>query len=380
MATAVPIIERRPQPAHDRIERAWQTVRTVSRGYGYNGDEGKLETVFRTLTQSWNAFSPSAPLPWSGLGADASGCDVSMVLGGSERELRVTVEAQGCPASPWSYWDAARKLSEALEVNYGADLTLLRRIEDLFGPFAPEAAGVLWHGAVFRKDRAPWFKIYLHLMSAGRPRTRDFTQSILRRLGLSDVWPDVLARLNVDDELLFLSFDLVPSEDARIKLYIRHANQTPAGLAQACSAGGVHHDREIESFVRILLGEAGRSIHRGALTSLHLKRGQKVPVRAATHVRLYPNCALSDAVLFERMRQAIKHVGIAPEQYEAVISAMAGDDLDRQQGIHGWASLQWAEQDPVVTIYLSPRLHFARYGPIGLDPSQMWPSPLVDVC
>ena len=84
----------------------------------------------------------------------------------------MTVEAQGHPPSPRAYWDAAMRLSEVLETRYGADLSRLRALADIFRPLDPNAAGVLWHGAVFQDGKAPWFKVYLHLMALGRQNAR----------------------------------------------------------------------------------------------------------------------------------------------------------------------------------------------------------------
>jgi hypothetical protein len=356
-----------------RVELASGALRTIARAYGYDGDEQQLMAVFRVLTESW-ADNPLSPPPWSGVGADASPCDVSMVFGGLRREIRVTVEAQGDPPSPRSYWNAAMRLSETLEARYGADLSRLRLMQDVFLPLAPDAAGVLYHGAVFQKDKAPWFKVYLHLMCLGRAAARKTTYAALRRLGLADVWPDVESRLQPGDELLFLSFDLVAARESRVKLYIRHGEATPTSLGRACHVPDADHTGDVRQFVGELLG-GERNIDRGALTSFHLKQGCDTPIHATTHMRLYPHCARADADLFARLKRVLRHFDIPTESYEAVIAAAASRPLAQEEAIHGWASIQWAGQNPVVTVYLSPRLHFDQYGPISLDPEHMWPSP-----
>lgn len=375
MASAPPVFEPQVALRKGRVEAASGTLRRIAKAYRYDGDEQELMAVFHTLTESWADVPPLSPPPWSGLGADASGCDVSLVLGGSRREIRVTAEAQAHPASPQSYWNAAMRLSETLQARYGADLSLLRAVEDIFRPLAPDAAGVLWHGAVVQKDRAPWFKVYLHLMSLGRPAARETTQAALRKLGLSAVWPDIASRLRPGDELLFLSFDLVAAAESRVKLYVRHGEVTPAGLGRACQVPDADHAEDVRQFVSELLG-GERSIRRGALTSFHLKQGRDAPVHAATHIRLYPHCARADADLFVRLQRVLRRFDIAPDSYEAVIVALVSGPLDREEGFHGWASIQWVGRRPTVTVYLSPRLHFDCYGPIGLDPERMWPSPV----
>lgn len=376
MPSATPVFELQAAFRKSRVEAATDTLRTIAGAYGFDGDEEQLITVFHTLTESWVDAPASSSPPWSGLGADASGCDVSIVLGGRHPEIRVTVEAQGYPASPQSYWNAGMRLCESLEASYGADLTLLRAVRDVFGPFAPDAAGVLWHGAVFRKDEAPWFKVYLHLMSLSRPAARETTFAALRRLGLADVWPDITSRLQADDELLFLSFDLLAAKESRVKLYVRHGKATPESLGRACRVSDADHASDVCQFVGELLGGGDCTIRRGALTSFHLTQGRHTPVRAATHIRLYPHCARADVKLFARLQRVLRRLDIESESYEAVIAALASDSLDRKEGIHGWASIQWAGGCPNVTVYLSPRLHFDRYGPIGLDPERMWPSPV----
>jgi DMATS type aromatic prenyltransferase len=368
------MLESQPAFSKSRVELASGALRTMARAYGYDGSEQELISVFRTLTESWTD-QPLSPLPWSGVGVDASPCDVSLVFGSARHEIRVTVEAQGDPPSPRSYWNAAMRLSETLEARYGADLSRLRAVQDLFLPLAPDAAGVLYHGAVFQKDKAPWFKVYLHLMCLGRAAARETAYAALRRLGLADVWPGVESRLQPGDELLFLGFDLVAARTSRVKLYIRHDEGSPASLGRACQLPGADHAGDVRHFVGELLG-SDRSINRGALTSFHLEQGRDTPIHAATHIRLYPHCARTDADLFARLERVLRHFEIAPESYQAVIAAVASRPLDQEEAIHGWASIQWAGRNPVLTVYLSPRLHFDQYGPISLDPERMWPSPV----
>jgi len=359
-----------------RFEAAARTLRAVARASGLDRvEEERAVTVFRTLVDSWADAPLSAPPPWSGLGADASGCDMSLVLDGARKEVRVTVEAQGHPPSPRAYWDAAMRLSEVLEARYGADLSRLRALADIFQAPDPDAVGVLWHGAVFRDGKAPWFKVYFHLMALGRQNARATAYAALERLGLEGSWDAVESRLHGTDELLFLSFDLVPADIGRVKLYIRHADVTPATLALAAQTPGSDNSGGVRAFVEVLAGSDNPVIHRGALTSLQLKRGSKMPVHASTHIRLYPHCASSDAVLFARIQRALHRLEVPAGPYEKAVTALATRGLE-EEGIHGWASVQWTQQRPSVTVYLSPRLYFPQYGPIALDPVRMWPSPV----
>jgi len=360
-----------------RFEAAARTLRAVARASGLDRvEEERAVTVFRSLADSWADTPLSAPPPWSGLGADASGCDMSLVLDGARKEVRVTVEAQAHPPSPGAYWDAAMRLSEALEARYGADLSRLRALADVFRPLDPNAAGVLWHGAVFQEGKSPWFKVYFHLMALGRQTARATACAALERLGLKECWDAVESRLHGTDELLFLSFDLVSADVGRVKVYIRHAEATAAMLACAAQVPGSDNSADIRAFVEEVAGSANPVICRGALTSLQLRRGSKVPVHAATHVRLYPHCALSDAVLTARLQRVLQRLGIPAAPYEKAIAAL-GAGGHEEEGMHGWASVQWAQQRPSVTVYLSPRLYFAQHGPIALDPVRMWPSPVV---
>jgi hypothetical protein len=358
-----------------RFDAASRALRAVARASGLDGiEEERAVSVFRTLADSWADTPLSAPPSWSGLGADASGCDMSLVLDGARKEVRVTVEAQGHPPSPRAYWDAAMRLSEVLEARYGADLSRLRALADVFRPLDPNAAGVLWHGAVFQDGRAPWFKVYLHLMALGRQNARGTAWAALERLGLEGSWDAVESRLHGTDELLFLSFDLVSADIGRVKIYIRHAEATSATLARAAQVPGSDNSAEVRAFVEQLTGSDNPVIRRGALTSLQLGRGSKVPVHASTHVRLYPHCASSDAVLTARLQHALQRLGIPAAPYEKAVAALAAGGLE--EGLHGWASVQWTQQRPSVTVYLSPRLYFPQYGPIALDPARMWPSPV----
>lgn len=360
--------------APTRFEAACLPLRALAGSLDFPADEtDAMVACLRVLAASWADAPLADPPPWSGLGADASGCDYSLVLDGERREIRVTVEAQGAPPSPRSYLAAALALSETLETRYGADLSRLRAVLPVLADLDPQAAGVLWHGAVFRAGRAPWFKVYLHLMAAGRRQARATARAALDRLGLYACWEGIAARLGPDDDLLFLGFDLLPGDAARVKLYLRHAEADAAQLAQhaadPCCREGVR------AFVETLAGP-GRAVRRGALSALHLTPGSTAPARVTTHLRLFPHCATSDAVLRDRLRAALRRLGLPTGPYDAALRALAGDDLADEEGLHGWASLQWAGGRPAVTVYLSPRLYLARFGPVALAPEQMWPSPV----
>ena len=359
-----------------RFEPASRALRALARASGFDaGEEEQAVAVLRTLAGSWADMPLSSPPRWSGLGADASGCDVSLVVDGRRREVRVTVEAQDDPPSPSTYWNAALRLSRRLATQYGADLSRLDAIEDIFAPLDPNAAGVLWHGAVFQKGKPPWFKVYVHLMALGRNAARRTARAALERLRLDACWPFVESRLGVDDELLFLSFDLVPENDARVKLYVRHAEATATTLDGAARLPGASRPANVRDFVDDLAGVPDKIIRHGALTALQLRRGDDVPIHASTHVRLYPHCATSDAVMSTRLRIGLQRLGLPSTSYEAAIGALTSDVRDAA-AIHGWASIQWVRQRPSVTVYFSPRLNFERYGPIALDPVRLWPSPV----
>lgn len=370
-----------PEPsavgAGTRFEAAARTLSAVATASGFDpGETGGIVASLRMLAESWADLPLDAPPSWSGLGADASGCDVSLVLDGRRTEIRVTVEAQALPASPASYLASALRLSERLEAVHDADLSRLRAVEDLFRDLDPQAPGVLWHGAVFSRGRAPWFKVYLHLMARGRAKAGATAHAALERLGMGACWADLAARLRPGDELLFLGFDLLPAGEARVKLYIRHAETDAEALDLAARVLAPEGAGTIRDFVGTLTGGEG-VIRRGALTALHLVEGRDKPVRLTTHLRLYPHCATSDAVLFARLRQALRRLGIPSAPYEAAVAALAGHDLAEETGLHGWASLQWTDGRPSVTVYLSPRLYFPHYGPIALDPERLWPSPVL---
>ncbi|ACA14682.1 conserved hypothetical protein [Methylobacterium sp. 4-46] len=358
--------------AATRFEAAARTLRAVAAAAGFP-PAAREEAVAcaRLLAASWADEPLAAPPPWSGLGADASGFDASLVLDGTRREVRVTVEAQGRPATPARYLAAARALSEHLAERHGADLSRLASLLPLFARPDPRAAGVLWHGAVLAPGRAPWFKVYLHLMAPGRARARATAEAALDRLGLAPAWPGLAARLAPEDEPLFLSLDLVPGPEARVKLYVRHGWAGPETLAAP-------HDPafsgEVLAFVRGLAGDG--PIRRGALTAFHLRPGRAEPSHVTTHLRLYPHCARSDAVLAARLTRALDRLGLPAAPYRAALAALAPGGLDGEEGLHGWASLQRHGARPAVSVYVSPRLYLARFGPVALDPERLWPSPV----
>ena len=361
--------------ARTRFDAAHQFTHALAATCDLGVDPAVVDETIECLSASWADVELIESPRWSGLGSDCSGFDASLVLG-DYPELRITAEAQAEPPTPLSYWQAAVGLSRELESRFGADLCQYREIENLFYPTNPNAPGVLWHGARFRRGDRPKFKVYFHFSAVGKENALRTAEATFRQLGLGSAFPVVLSTKHERDELLFLSIDLLPRREARIKIYIRHTNITPSELDRIAEISPKHQQNVVRLFAETLVG-GRRPIRRGALTCLSFGTVTDEPT-VVTHIRLYPHCGERDSVIACRLAKALREMNISPLLYQAALRALAKTDLEQEVGIHSWASLKHVNGRALVSVYFSPRMYLARCGPISLNPARMWPTAVLE--
>ncbi|HET9955219.1 MAG TPA: tryptophan dimethylallyltransferase family protein [Polyangiaceae bacterium] len=360
---------------------------------GLSLDRAVARRTFEDLASSWRDRPVESVPRWSGLTDDCTPIEYSIVLGGRQPELRVSVEAQADPASPFTYWASGQRLCERLESSYGAELAVLRRIEDLFRPSDPAAYTAMYHGAVFRPSGKPLFKVYLSPPAQGAEYANQAVEKACERLGLLGSWRRIAATLRPRDSLIGLSVDVVPELGARLKLYVRHREPTLQDLERASSLADEYVPGDVTRFVAAMLGvsaeqlPSGVVLRRPPVSTYNLSAGQHgsephgseqhgaVP-RVTFHIPVFPFCVENDGMARDRIVKLLHDHRLSSDVYERCLGALANRDLYAEQGIHSYVSFQREDGHARITTYFCPRMYRHTYGPLALDPGFPWPSPV----
>jgi Tryptophan dimethylallyltransferase len=332
--------------------------------------------LFHSLAGLCNARDPKLPPRWSGVTDDCTPLEFSIAIHDGLARIRILVEAQDDPASPFTYWKAGKKLNEWLALRYGVDFTRYDQIEDLFVPADPLAYVAIWHAVDFRHEGSPLFKVYLNPAAQGATRASDITSQAIGRLGFQRAWPAIKKMCQARDTFVHFSLDLSSERTARTKIYIRHRNATLAELVDRASAVYGNIGDDWSRFCRAICGDLSTLWLRPVLSCYHLTAADpERPSDATLYVPLFPY-ARNDFVAYERITAFLKECALPVDIYSRCVHALTSSDLSSQQGIHTFISYQGTKENCQVTTYFNPRAFYSKYGWLALEPDRCWPSPI----
>lgn len=317
--------------------------------------------LFSDLLSPWGARPIATSPQWlSDVADDHSPFEFSVAVGGAEPELRILVEAQGATPTVQASWEAGWALSERLEREYGADLTRLREVEDLFRPQDGEAVFSIWHAVCLYRGRAPLWKVYLNPQVHGRGRAGAVVEEALVRLGYPRAWP-MLSRVAGHrgpdvDELKYVSLDCSPSPDARLKIYFRHHDVTAEALERSFSAAAGYVRGDATEFCRAMLDGEGPFTSKPVGSCFSFVGGDaEAPANATLHLPVARYVA-NDAVVHRRVCSYLKAHQLPVRDYVEPIAAFANRRLEDGVGMQSYASWRSERGKPRVTVYLGPEL------------------------
>ena len=140
--------------------------------------------------------------------------------------------------------------------NYGASLTRLNQVSDLFFPEDEAAHFAMWHGACFLPNKKSEFKIYLNPQAKGKNETQDVIKETFKRLGLKESWLAVEAVLKEQDpsknELKYFSLDLSAKPEARVKIYWNTVILQQKNWRKCIALRVIMYREMLPNFVRLL--------------------------------------------------------------------------------------------------------------------------------
>jgi DMATS type aromatic prenyltransferase len=353
----------------DRLARLCQST-----GLDAEASAG-ADRVFRELVVPWSrleAFGRQAPSGWvSEISDDNTPIEFSVTLSPAGNEVRVLFEPQGEEQTLAAHREAALAMHQQLEQHYGADLSRFRLVRDLFTP--PEMQGVfaLWSAVVFSNGKPPSFKAYFNPQAQGVGSAVALVEEGLCRLGLKNAWPYLAATLARRgphrDELKYFALDLTASEQARVKVYVRHHEATPEDLEIAAASAPTSTRGEAEEFARAMSGGARRFRERATFTCAAFVGGQDDRPSATT--QYVPVCAyaLDDLEVQQRVSSYLQAHDMDDGPYRRVLAAFANRRLDQGVGMQSWVAFRRYKGVPRLTVYLGSETR--RVFPVGSVPA-----------
>src|SRR4051812_16200042 len=196
------------------------------------------DRVLRELIVPWSrveAFARDPSSSWlSEISDDNTPIELSVTISPTGSEVRVLFEPQGEEPTLAAHREAALRMHDQLAREYGADLSRFRMVSDLFTPPEMRGAFALWSAVVFADNKPTGFKAYFNPQAQGAGSAVALVEEGLRRLGLPGAWRHLAATMARRgphrDELKYFALDLSASEQARVKVYVRHHEATPEDL------------------------------------------------------------------------------------------------------------------------------------------------------
>jgi DMATS type aromatic prenyltransferase len=318
--------------------------------------------TFRSLLEPWgDRVIGETPVWPSDIVDDHTPFEISATVGGNRSEVRVLVEAQGDPPTLRTQQEAGRALTLKLERDFGADLTRLRLIEDLFLPEDPQGIFAMWHAVSFRSDGKLDLKVYLNLQAQGRERAPILAEEALARVGFPQALPAlrrIAARRGLDaDELLYFSLDLAASAEARVKVYFRHHHATADDLENALALSPEHAPGKVSEMCRALGGGEGPFSSRAPVSCFSYTEGDTEGPSSGTVYFPITGYVNDDLEAKSRISAYLAGLGVPAGAYEAAVDAFTTRPLESGVGMQSYVSFRHDRGVPRLTVYFGPEAY-----------------------
>ncbi|WP_368396616.1 tryptophan dimethylallyltransferase family protein [Streptomyces sclerotialus] len=331
---------------------------------GIDVDEGTR--VLRRMLSPWGRRDISEPSAWrSDVCADGSPIEFSAAFSASGVKIRVLVEAIPDEPEPLAAQQSALELTQGLIREFGAVGDRLAAVQDLFLPDAAPAGFAMMHAAIFAPTARPEFKVYLNPAADHSMTGAERTQEAMERLGFGKAWTAVstYARRGFDlDRIVYFGLDLTDGPEARVKVYFRHYDMSPADLDARMEIAAQHEPGFLGEFCRVLTGRTGELREQPLVSNLTFTSADgHIPESATVYVPLW-RYAESDETVRDRITSVMADRGLPGGCYRTLLGLVARRPLSDGRGIHTYASARVHQGRPRLATYWSSEL-YDRYPP-----------------
>jgi DMATS type aromatic prenyltransferase len=352
-------------PTQTYVECGVEKLTALCHAVSLSGKIEQITEIFRALTTSWGDKAVGDTTGWqSDVSDDGAPFEFSLALDPDKVELRVLVEAQGSDASIQSNWQAGIELNQYLAAHYNVSLDRFEQIADLYAPTNSTAKFSMWHSACFYSDKEPAFKLYLNPQAQQPSRAAAIVEESLVTLGFTHAWPtlaETAAQRGPDkDEFVYFSLDLAAHTHARVKVYLRHHDATPAELESALSAARNYVPGDAIEFCQAMAPEQTSFSAKPVITAFSWIEGDnETPSVGTLHLPI-SNYATDDRAVCDRVDLYFIQHGLPVSKYQSAIQSFATRSLEKGVGMHSYAALRQEQQQRRVTLYLNPEINGVR--------------------
>jgi DMATS type aromatic prenyltransferase len=353
-------------PTQTYVECGVEKLTALANAVGLNDKIEQIVQIFLALTSSWGDRQVGEISTWqSDVSDDCAPFEFSIALDPQQTELRVLVEAQGSDPNLQSNWQAGVDLNHHLAEKFNVSLDRFEQIADLFIPTNPEAKFSMWHAVCFYPDKEPAFKLYLNPQAQEKSRSAAIVEESLVRLGFTHAWPtlaETAAQRGPDkDEFVYFSLDLATHDRARVKVYLRHHDATPAELESALSAARNYVPGDAIEFCQAMAEGQTSFSAKPAISAFSWVEGDDTTPSSSTLHLPISNYATDDRVVCDLLDLYFIQNGFPVSTYQSAIQAFATRPLETGVGLHSYTSLRREQQQKRVTLYLNPEVITVRH-------------------
>jgi DMATS type aromatic prenyltransferase len=352
-----------PKPTY--VEVGVEKLIALCNALGMSAKTAQVVEIFRAMTTSWGDKKIGDSSGWlSDVSDDGSPFEFSIAFKDERPELRILLEAQSTDSNLQSNWQAGLELNQYLAAHFNINLDRFRQIEDLFVPTNSEAKFSIWHSVCFPPDKEPAFKLYLNPQSQQKSRAAAVVEESFVRLGFPHAWSglaEIAAQRGPNrDEFPYFSLDLAADAQARVKVYVRHNDATPADLEQALSLADNYVAGSATEFCQAMAAGQSSFAAKPAISAFSWVEGDDaIPSSGTLHLPI-SNYATDDRVVCDRLDLYFSQHGLPVSIYQAAIQALATRHLEEGIGMHSYTSLRLDQQQRRVTLYLNPEVNRVR--------------------
>ncbi|MGB3756137.1 MAG: tryptophan dimethylallyltransferase family protein [Rivularia sp. (in: cyanobacteria)] len=340
------------------LEYGSEKLRSLVNICGMKHKTLEIAEVFKQMTLSWgDNIIDKKPLWLSGIADDHTPFEFSVAIDSETPELRILCESQRDGYTLLSNWRAGMQFNYWLMDNYGASLTRLNQVSDLFFPEDDSAHFAMWHGACFLPNKKSEFKIYLNPQAKGKEEAQDVIKETFKRLGLKESWLAVEAVLKEQDpsknQLKYFSLDLSAKPEARVKIYWQHDDIRVEELEKMYSVARNYVPGDITEFCQAIADTRVLSKRPVISHFSFIEDDASVP-NAATFQLPVSSYAANNATIQKRVENYLTSKNLPVSIYDNSIKSVAGHSLNTKNGIHSYISFRRDKhKKPRVTIYLA---------------------------
>ena len=324
---------------------------------GTESARNELVELFRSFVRPWGTRRiGTVPSYASNVADDRAPFEFAIAISNGPPELQLYVDPQGEPPNARSNARTARELLEVVARERGISLAQFEALESLFLPDDPGPPFGLWLGASWMAGRDTLLKVYLNPHARGSAATPELMREAMARLGMQQAWRTVESALSLRDgrdEIGIAALDLGGSGPARIKIYVRHHRVSVPQILPIATLTGEFTASDVSLFYSLLSEQQGPFLEKPIATVFAFREPGSAAPAAATLEFPIGKYVENDEIARRRIGRCLKAFGLAHDQYDRAIHALAIRPLAARAGIHAHVTLRRLASGARVGVYFA---------------------------